>query len=455
MKGVDDIHEPHPSYSKQNSKSILYINHDFPPMSTPGVWRALWFIKYLAEYGYKITVICSNKTYWCDRYDTSLLDLIPQKVQVKRIKGVFIEDILKYIEDKIKIFNSKFALKVFEGIEWRIIKYYPNPNFLWFLKATLYGMFISTRNKFDAIITSGPPHICHVVGMLIKKISRSHWIMDYRDLWTDDPAQSPQSGYQKNLFKYLEEKSIKESDAVVVVSPSWQSHLMAKYTRQKDKSRFFMIRNGHNIRNTPCKEDYKIIKSARLHIHNNGTPQLLSKTTALLDAICLLRSRDISEENLPLVTYSGIDNFMEYAIQERSLEQHVINLKNMSYRQCIEYSMKSDVLLVIVNNENPSRWGTIPAKTYEAMALGKHILGIVPLRSDVRELLNEYGCATICDVDDPENICDGLVRLRELHIQNKLNILSDYGEIDSIAEKYSRESQSQKLVDLITLMTNS
>ena len=75
-------------------RRILYINHDFPPMSGPGVWRALWFLKYLHAYGHKITVICADRSHWCDRYDETLLDRLPQDVDIIRLKSLFPEDIL-------------------------------------------------------------------------------------------------------------------------------------------------------------------------------------------------------------------------------------------------------------------------------------------------------------------------------------------------------------------------
>ncbi len=56
------------------------------------------------------------------------------------------------------------------------------------------------------------------------------------------------------------------------------------------------------------------------------------------------------------------------------------------------------------NNIHPSRRGTIPAKTCEAIALGRHIFAVIPPGSDIVELLEEYGNATICNVDDIEEI---------------------------------------------------
>ena len=71
-------------------RRVLYVNHDFPPMSGPAVWRALWFTRYLAISGYGVTVLCADRSDWCDRYDQSLLHHIPAEVQIKRVKARFL-----------------------------------------------------------------------------------------------------------------------------------------------------------------------------------------------------------------------------------------------------------------------------------------------------------------------------------------------------------------------------
>ncbi len=97
------------------------------------------------------------------------------------------------------------------------------------------------------------------------------------------------------------------------------------------------------------------------------------------------------------------------------MSDYVVDVGPMSRRASIDYSRQADVLLVVVNDDNASRLGTIPAKTYEAMALGRHVLGVVPRGSDVETLLESYGDATICNVADPDEIFVGLSRLVERH----------------------------------------
>lgn len=430
------------------NRKLLYINHDFPPMGGPGVWRALWFTKYLIESGYDVTVVCSDRSNWCSRYDDTLLKLIPSNVKIIRIKSIFLTDLFSKVEKLLKIHKKNLINNFYMKIKWRVFQYYPEPNLWWFLKASLHGIYLSIFRSFNCIITSGPPHISHVAGLLISKFSSTLWIMDYRDLWTDDPGQSPTTGYQRRLFEILEREAIKNSNVVVTVSPSWKHQLTAKYREEKDESKFHLIRNGHNIGNDLDTDFVSNKPKERLHIHFNGTPQGLSRTTHLLDALCRLKLMGISDDRLPVITYTGTTGPFKDEIQERGLESIVHDVQSMSYQLSIEYSKKADVLLVIVNNQHPSRRGTIPAKTYEAMALGSHVFALIPSQSDVRELLEEYGNASICNVDDIDEIYRSLLVLITSH-NNGLDKNIDLDKKNENLKKYSRRTQADQLISLI------
>jgi hypothetical protein len=47
-------------------------------------------------------------------------------------------------------------------------------------------------NEIDTIITSGPPHSLHLIGLGLKKQIRLKWFMIFRDPWTT-------IGYHKTL----------------------------------------------------------------------------------------------------------------------------------------------------------------------------------------------------------------------------------------------------------------
>jgi hypothetical protein len=414
-------------------------------MSGPGTWRALWFTKYLAEWGYAVTVLCGTRSKWCHRYDKSLLQVLPVTVRVRRIKSAF-----QY--RMFSKFSCRFIVGVRKAIARRIERYYPEPDeyFLWAIKATIISIILVLSRRIDCVITSGPPHMSHIVGWFTKKVARKPWIMDYRDLWTDDPIQSPQRGYQKSLFVAMERKAVASADAIVTVSPFWQHHLRAKFRGEKRGDNFFLIRNGHNLSREIADKSVPRHYGERLHVHFNGTPQSFNLSKSFLEALTRLKSATSSDHSIPIFTFTGFDGFFSSEVQSRCLEDIVIDVGVMSHQQCIEYCLGCDVLLVIVTNDAPPlHRGTIPAKIYEAIALRRHILAIVPTNSDVIEILEEYGNATVCNVDNPDDIYRGLIRLATDWTENKINGVLDVQKMEAILWKYHRKNEANQLNAII------
>ena len=54
------------------------------------------------------------------------------------------------------------------------------------------------------MITTGPPHSSHLVGLKIKKKFDINWIVDFRDPWSE-------IFYTKNQFKFKISKKINQS----------------------------------------------------------------------------------------------------------------------------------------------------------------------------------------------------------------------------------------------------
>ena len=57
-------------------KHLLLVSHFFPPMGGGGVQRVSKFVKYLAEHGWRTTVVCGRpEDYWM--HDKTLVGEIP------------------------------------------------------------------------------------------------------------------------------------------------------------------------------------------------------------------------------------------------------------------------------------------------------------------------------------------------------------------------------------------
>ena len=427
---------------------ILYINYDFPPMSGPGVWRALWFIRHLSAEGFQFTVMCGDRSDWNDRFDESLMSQIPTGVDIVRLRAFFVKDIVTAID---RLTTKRAWLRTLfipiRAIASQFSSWNPDPNLWWMIKGCLRAIFIARGQRFDRIITSGPPHVVHLVGLAVKKTCGTHWIMDYRDLWSDDPSQGRQVGISGRLSKRAERACVSNADRIVTVSPYWLSLLSKGDRAPRSADSFVLIRNGHNIDPIDSVPITPNVANG-LTIHYNGTPQSLSETPHLVDALDRYRSEH-SELSLPVITFCGLSRTLSALVSKKCLQDAVVDLGVLSYQESIETSRQADALLVIVNEEHSAMLGTIPAKTYEAIALHKHIFAIVPLRSDVRSLLTEYGNVTLCDVNDPDDVYRGLCALISRYHAGKLADTAANEHSNAFAQRFSRKELALQLAKVL------
>jgi hypothetical protein len=116
--------------------------------------------------------------------------------------------------------------------------------------------------------------------------------------------------------------------------------------------------------------------------------------------------------------------------------------------------MTCDVLLAMANPANPVYGGTIPAKVYEIMALGRHLLAILAPGSTVASLIAEYGNGTLVDGSNLEDLHRSVLRILDLHRMGSLNADQDPVRRHAIAAKYSRSKQTAELVQILDQVTD-
>jgi glycosyltransferase involved in cell wall biosynthesis len=430
--------------------TIFLVNFDFPPIGGPGMWRALGFAKYLALEGHTVHIFCSDRPSWHQRFDPSLLAQLPASgVVIHRIHSVLLGDIVDATGRVWERWRRPALRRLGSAVQWHLVRLFPAPEIHWLVKVTGSLVAQSRRIRPDCVLTSGPPHICHLAGLALRRLKQVPWIVDFRDLWLDDPSQRAEGPYQERLVRRLQALVLGRADAVVTVSPSWQRHLGEKVRSAKGPLPVHLIRNGHDLRPSDALRVPPHSAGGPLHIHFGGAPQGNNLSNTLVDALARLRRALGGDARLPIVTFTGFERPLREQIARQGLEANVRNVGALSWSASLEANLAADVLLVIVNNEGAMKSGTIPAKLYEAMALGRHVLALVPQGSDVIPILAEYGDATVCDVDDVEAVGRALHALIDRHERGELVHAGEKVLPDPRAMRYSRQAQAGELGALV------
>ena len=172
-----------------SKKKVLIITYYWPPAGGSGVQRWLKFSKYLRDFDIEpVIYTIDNPTY--PILDASLEDEIPDNLEIL----------------KRSIFEPNSLLSVFGGKKNKESAGFlnPNPTFLgkiaqyiranyfipdarkfWIKPSVKFLTNYLKNNQIDVVVTTGPPHSMHLIGLELKKKMGIKWISDFRDPWTE------------------------------------------------------------------------------------------------------------------------------------------------------------------------------------------------------------------------------------------------------------------------------
>ena len=185
---------------KPNPKKLLIITYYWPPAGGPGVQRWLKFVNYLPEFNIQqIVYIPENPTY--PIIDKGLESEVSEKAIILKNKitepygfaSFFGKNKTKKISSGIIPNQRKqsFLEKILLWVRGNL--FIPDARFLWVKPSVKYLKKYIEENNIDTIVTSGPPHSLHLIGLQLKKDLNKTWFADSRDPCTT-------IGYHKDLY---------------------------------------------------------------------------------------------------------------------------------------------------------------------------------------------------------------------------------------------------------------
>ena len=173
-------------------KRVLIISYYWPPSGGAGVQRWLKFSKYLRDFGWE-PVIYTPENPEYPEIDESLFKDIPIGTEV--IKRPIWEPYNAYRrftgqkkEEKIQagFLSVKKKNHILEIISvWiRGNLFIPDARVFWIKPSIRFLLKHLATHPVDAIVSTGPPHSMHLIGLGIRKKLNIPWLADFRDPWT-------------------------------------------------------------------------------------------------------------------------------------------------------------------------------------------------------------------------------------------------------------------------------
>jgi len=431
-------------------KKILIITYYWPPAGGPGVQRWLKFAKYLPDFGWKPVVYTpENPSY--PLLDDSLMKDVPKDLEIVKTK---IWEPYQLAE-KLNKSNKKFKAGQFDvgknqswksklSIWVRGNFFIPDARVFWVKPSVKFLEHYLKENKIDVVVTSGPPHSLHLIGLnLKKKLPNLKWIADFRDPWTE-------ISYYKHLkltkssdrkHRQLESEVFRNADITLATSYTDAENF------RKDGANSFCITNGFDETDSQTiNSDSKTIcpsNTSAFTLSYIGVLEQLRNPENLWKALNDLVCQNADFAKSFVLKFAGrIDDKILTDIENSALKNHIQNLGYLSHDKAIEEMQTSDILL-ITNFPNESSKGIIPGKIFEYLATGKQIISFGPDDADVSRILNETQAGMHFSYNDTDTIKDFI--LEKFMLWKNGNLTENTTNI----EQFSRRNLTKRLAEIL------
>jgi len=370
-----------------SKKKVLIITYYWPPAGGPGVQRWLKFVKYLPQFGVEPVVYCpSNPIY--PQLDQSLLNEVPESVSILKqpinepykLANFFSKDaktISKGIipEEKAQTFIQRALLFVRGNF------FIPDARKNWIKPSVKYLLVYIKELEIDTIITTGPPHSLHIIGLKLKQQLGVKWIADFRDPWTTIGYhnQLKLTTLAKKKHKKLESDVVKTADTIIVTSNVTKTEFKV-LTKKPIK----VITNGYDINTGNSKTLDKQFTLAHVgSFLSKRNPEILWQALSEL----VLENQEFAKYfKLNLIGLVGEEIIK--TIKTYNLIKYLNNIGYVSYNESVMFQKKSQVLLLIEIDSEDTK-AIIPGKLFEYLVSNRPIIAIGPSGSDVEKIIKQ------------------------------------------------------------------
>ena len=422
---------------------LLVITYYWPPAGGPGVQRWLKFVKYLPDFGIQpIVYIPENPTY--PIVDENLVDEVSNKAIILKHKIFEPYQLASFLsKNKTKKMNSgiipnqkkqSFLDKTFLWIRGNL--FIPDARVFWVNPSVSFLENYIIENNIDTIVTSGPPHSLHLIGLKLKQKLDVNWYADFRDPWTT-------IGYHKSLrlssfaskkHKQLESNVLNTADAIIVTSATTKIEFQSLTSKP-----ITVITNGFDVENVakqPLDTKFSLAHIGSFLSERN--PQFLWESL-----VELINEIPDFKTHLEIKLIGAVSQEVLDTISSFRLNSYLNNMGYVSHKEAIAHQKKSQVLLLIEIDSEETK-SIIPGKLFEYMVSERPIIAIGPTGSDFAEIITNTNTGVFFTYSEKMKLKAVLLDFYNQFLEGKL-------QSNGIGlQQYSRKNLTEKLVKLIT-----
>jgi len=361
----------------KSKKNILYIHQYFKTPKEPGGTRSYWLAQALVKEGYNVTMLTTSNT----------------------IKN----NVEKTIIDNINVIYLKVAYGQEMSISKRLFSFS-----IFMFKSTYYAFL---QKNVDLVFATSTPLSVGFPPLIIKKIKKTPYVFEVRDLWPEVPIQmgAIKNKLIKNLLIWFEKLIYKNAKHIVALSPGMAEGVL-KYESALKVS---MIPNMSKIDSFwPREKDFNFMKSLGLNtksfkLIHFGSLGLANGAFTIIESAKLLKNNDDFEfifigggstehELKHLCTKYNLENVHFLGEFPMDKTSEIVNLCDVSIISFLD--------LPILSTNSPN-------KLFDSLSAGKPI--IVNSAGWTKDLVEKHSCGFYVNPNYPVELVNKLKQLKD------------------------------------------
>jgi glycosyltransferase involved in cell wall biosynthesis len=381
-------------------KKVLIITYYWPPSGGGGVQRWLKFAKYLRDYNWEpVIYTVENGEY--PEFDHTLEKDVPENLTI--IKTKIWEPYLlykKFIGQKStdKINTGFLTEKKKPGLAERISVwlrgnlFIPDARKFWITPSIKYLLRYIPQNKINVVITTGPPHSLHLIGLKLKLQLNIKWLADFRDPWTNiDYYQDLKlTSYADKKHHNMEASVINNADVITVVGKTMKDEFEAAY-----KKKIEVITNGYDEHDIP---DGNISLDKKFSIAHIGSMTKTRNPESLWQALreLVVEEKDFAN-HLQIELIGKADISVTESLTRNDLLKYFLKKDYLPHTQVTTAQQQAQVLLLVVNRTKNQK-GILTGKLFEYILAKRPILCMGPVDGDAAEIIKDTNAGSVVEV---------------------------------------------------------
>ncbi len=391
--------------NSETGSRLLLVTYAFAPLTVAGAFRPTRFAKYLPRFGWNVDVLTVHPR--PDVFhDSELLEEVPKSVTVHRTRRWSPRPGIRHKKrgEPRQGLDWETIVGLWRKVSTRLMRAVSVPDGMvfWVPFAVFKGLILHRSNRYDVILTTSPPHSCHLVGYVLSRLLRRPWVVDFRDPWVDHALWSKmrKGSAQARIERRLERAVMKRADRVIANTTANRDSLLARYPHLPEE-KFVTITNGFDREYIEAIESKAFTKFTICHtgiLYPQVNPYFFFE--ALKDWIAAREQQGYDlTKSFQVLLVGTREPIIERVVSMLKLKHYVRFVKRTSHRKALALAKGSDLLLLSLGfSDSAGRW--VPLKLYDYFGCGKPILGLLPKDSLAARMIQKTDTGhVICQPD--------------------------------------------------------